>query len=255
MRKKIYIHEDDYDKSFKDKEGEIWGYYSRKKIKKLYPDGGESEIKIVGEIAEKNRNEDYVLEDDNNKILKLGPVGYHKKRINRIAGYIRCGEDEYIAVMKKNWIMFFLILLGIAAITIGVIYFSNMNKGPKLDANAKDYVSKLEKPDNWDPTKIAVPGYPDFVIKEGDEFAYVALSNPDFNPVYFKFEVIMTDTNELLYETDLIPPGKAVTQIPIKKGLKSGKYDLTIKVKSYSLDDHTKSMNGANISTQLIVMK
>lgn len=252
--KKIYIQEMDYDKSFRDKNGNRWGYYSKKKIKKMYPNGGEKEIKVVGEVVEKKRSNDYILESDN-KELKLGVVGYHKNGINKVAGYMKCEEDEYVAVMKKNWLMFFIMLASVLTIAVGAIYFTKIDKGPSLDANANDYVSKLEKPENWDPNKIAIPGYPEIKAKEGDEFAYVALWNPDYNPVYFKFEIVLSDTNEVLYKTDLIPPGKAVTKIPLKKDMKPGTYDITIKISSYSLENYKTSMNGANVKTKLVILK
>ena len=251
---KKYIHQVDYDKRFKDKFGNVWGYYSKKKIKEKYPNGGERAIRVVGEIVNKNCTNDSVLEYEN-KSLNLGIVGYHKKAINRVGGYINCGENEYIAVMKKNWLMFFIILAAILSIIIGSIYFNKINNSPKLDTNANDYVANLKKPENWEPNKIAIPGYPEIKAKEGDEFAYVALWNPEYNPVYFKFEILMNKSNEVLYETNLIPPGKAITKIPLKKGMKPGTYDITIKISSYSLNDANKSMNGANVKTKLIILK
>ncbi|WP_338631911.1 hypothetical protein [Clostridium baratii] len=252
--KKNYLNKLDYDKTFKDSNNNEWKYYSKKAIKNLYPKNGNKSFKIVGEIIKKRDDSDSFIENDNKK-LSIGCVGYHKKILNRVSGYMQCGEDEFVLVMKKNWLLFFISLLSVCVLTLGIIHFSNSKNGPDLDANASDYVAKLEKPENFDPTKIAVPGYNEIRAKEGDTDAYVALWNPEYNPVYFKFDVVLNETGESLLKTKLIPPGKAVTKIPLNKNIKPGIYDITIKISSYSLEDYKTQMNGANVKTKLIILK
>ena len=254
MNKLCYIDQSDYDKKFKDKSGNLWGYYSKKKIKQLYPNAGEKAIKIVAEVSINNKSNDYTLEDGY-KSLKLARVGLHKKYLNKVSGYIRCGDDEYVAIIRKNLLMFFYILVAVFSISIGYLYLNNMDNGPNIDKNAIDYVANLEKPENLEDNKIVMPAYGEIYAKEGDTNAYVALWNPEYNTVYFQFEVILDSINQTLLKTDLISPGQAVTSIPLDENMKPGTYDLTIKISSYSLEDYKTSMNGANIKTQLIILE
>lgn len=81
--------------------------------------------------------------------------------------------------------------------------------------------------------------------------AYVALWNPPTNPCYFQFQV--TYEGETLYESGLIEPGKAVTEVPLGRTFEAGTYDLKIVIKTFSLEDAKTPMNGGNIECTLNV--
>ena len=65
---------------------------------------------------------------------------------------------------------------------------------------------------------------------------------------------MLKDTGELLYESKLVPPGNAITEITMSKALPAGEYDATIKISTLSLDG-TTALNGANEETVLIARK
>ncbi len=247
-----YIVKEDYDKSYKDNHNFVWKYYSNKKMKELFSKDYKTKIKVVGEVVTKEEYEQDSIVFGENK-LGIGNIGVNKKINRKVVGYIECGENEYVAIVKSNWIMFIAILLSILALLFALIIGGN--SGPKLDSSAKDYVANIERPADWDPTKIAIPGFNEIKAKYGEGAAYVALWNPMDNPVYFEYDIIMDKTGENILKTDLIPPGKAVTKLPLKKNLKPGTYDITLKVNTYSLDDHTKSMNGGEVKTKLIIVE
>lgn len=247
-----YIVKEDYDKSYKDNHNFVWKYYSNKKMKELFSKDYKTKIKVVGEVVTKEKYEqDSIVFGENE--LGIGNVGVNKKINRKVVGYIECGENEYVAIVKSNWIMFIAILLSILALLFALII--GRNSGPKLDSSAKDYVANIERPADWDPTKIAIPGFNEIKAKYGEGAAYVALWNPMDNPVYFEYDIIMDKTGESILKTDLIPPGKAVTKLPLKRNLNPGIYDITLKVNTYSLDDHTKSMNGGEVKTKLIIVE
>lgn len=247
-----YIVKEDYDKSYKDNHNFVWKYYSNKKMKELFSKDYKSKIKVVGEVVTKEEYEqDSIVFGENE--LGIGNIGVNKKINRKVVGYIECGDKEYVAIVKSNWIMFIAILLSILALLFALII--GRNSGPKLDSSAKDYVANIERPADWDSTKIAIPGFNEIKAKYGEGAAYVALWNPMDNPVYFEYDIIMDKTGESILKTDLIPPGKAVTKLPLKKNLKPGTYDITLKVNTYSLDDHTKSMNGGEVKTKLIIVE
>ncbi len=99
---------------------------------------------------------------------------------------------------------------------------------------------------------IKIPGYPSITLPKNQETVNVALINPEGNPCYFTFELVLKDTGESLYKSKLVPPGKAITQITMSKALSAGEYDATIKITTTSLEDGS-AMNGANVETVLIV--
>lgn len=247
-----YIIREDYNKSYKDNHNFVWKYYSNKKMKELFSKDYKAKIKIVGEVVTKRKYEqDSIVFGENE--LGIGNVGVNKKINRKTVGYIACGENEYVAIVKSNSIIFIVILLSILVLLFALIV--GRNSGPKLDSSVKDYVANIERPDDWDSTRIAIPGFNEIKAKYGEGAAYVALWNPMDNPVYFQYHIIMDKTGESILKTDLIPPGKAVTKLPLKKNLKPGTYDITLKINTYSLDDYTKSMNGGEVKTKLIIVE
>lgn len=250
---KIYEKCIDYDKEYKDASGHIWKYYSSKKLKNTISKDFEKKLNLVGKIV---KNKDLSIDtifynDDEERSLYVGSL-QSKFSFKRVRGYIKCTNNQYVAIegidLRK---IFFLIVCLIVLFGTFIL----KDNGPKLDDSATEYVSKLKRPKDWDDSKIALPGYDDIVAKKGEGYAYVALYNPKNNPVYFSFEVVLEKTKKTLLKTDLIPPGKAVKQIPLDKDMKEGEYDLKLIIKTYSLDDHTQQMNGGEIKTKLKIVK
>ena len=78
----------------------------------------------------------------------------------------------------------------------------------------------------------------------------MALLNPEGNPCYFHFKIVLKDTNEVLFESKYVEPGQAITNVNLSKGLPVGEYPATIQISTISLDGKT-SLNGANVETIL----
>ena len=78
------------------------------------------------------------------------------------------------------------------------------------------------------------------------------LQNPEGNPCYFTFEIILTEGEETIYTSKLVEPGKAITQITLSKELSAGEYPAILKISTAALDDG-RAMNGANVETVLNV--
>ena len=77
------------------------------------------------------------------------------------------------------------------------------------------------------------------------------LYNPEGNPCYFTFEIVLSDSNETIYKSDMVEPGKAITNVKLKYGLAEGEHNAVIKISTASLTDG-KAMNGANVETVLV---
>ena len=56
--------------------------------------------------------------------------------------------------------------------------------------------------------------------------------------------LLSADTGEVLYQSKLIAPGKAVLEIKLSRPLPAGDYALLIGIDSFSLADGTTPMNG-----------
>ena len=71
------------------------------------------------------------------------------------------------------------------------------------------------------------------------------------NPCYFKFEIVLKDTDETIFESKYVEPSKAITDVELTKPLSAGEYPATIKISTLSLDGKNP-LNGANVETVLV---
>lgn len=152
---------------------------------------------------------------------------------------------------SKKWIILLLLFLLCFLAGFYYLYSNNSKNDFREETSAIGYTTKIQKPKNFK-NQIALPGFSKIKVKKGDSYAKVALSNPSFNEVYFKYTVKMKENNKILLTTDAIPPGKAVQGFKIPKDLAVGEYEIVIAIKTY--DKKTKAvLNGGTGITKLIV--
>ena len=166
---------------------------------------------------------------------------------------------------KTNKILIGIIICLIAVIIGGAIYFTRgtdkdkENKTPdsafepNLDSTASETASNDGNTEEADkPEGIRIPGYPSITVPADTTDIEMNLENPVGNPCYFTFELVLKDTNETLYTSKMVEPGKAITNVTLSHGLEKGEYQAVIKISTASLEDGS-AMNGANVETTLIV--
>ena len=119
-----------------------------------------------------------------------------------------------------------------------------------IDPNAGDWTGS--KPVDQEPSSkgIKIPGYPSITIAANTKNVTMALLHPEGNPCYFKFEIVLKDTDENIFESKYVEPGKAITDVKLKRPLSAGEYPAIIKISTLSLDG-SSPMNGANVETVL----
>lgn len=118
---------------------------------------------------------------------------------------------------------------------------------PDLDENAKVQTDMIrEKPEG-----IRIPGYPRITISADTKDVTMNLQNPEGNPCYFTFEIVLTDEEETIYTSKLVEPGKAITDVTLSHALEKGEYPAVIKITTTSLTDGSE-MNGAEVETVLV---
>lgn len=121
-----------------------------------------------------------------------------------------------------------------------------------IDPNASEWTGKQPENKGGEAVGIKIPGYPSITLPKDTKDVTVALLNPEGNPCYFTFELVLKDTGETLYKSKLVPPGQVITNITLARPLSEGEYNATIKISTASLKDGS-AMNGANVETVLIV--
>lgn len=161
-----------------------------------------------------------------------------------------------ITLQKKHLTIIIIVaaVLFAGGITLGMNWNNWFGDEPTadIDPNAKDYEGSKPKDEGGASEGIAIPGYPSIGLEANTEDVQVALLNPEGNPCYFTFELVLKDSGEVLYTSKQVPPGKAVTDIKLSRALEPGDYPAVIKITTASLENQSP-MNGANVETVLIV--
>ena len=177
-------------------------------------------------------------------------------------------NDSQIVISKKTLMISLIVLLLLiaGAVTLALNWnnwfgdaqptgpSSSQNGNLDIDPGADDWNGEKlpDKTDDAPAAGIKIPGYPSITLPKDQKTVNVALLNPEGNPCYFTFELVMKDTGESLYKSKLVPPGKAINEITMSRALSAGEYNATIKITTTSLADGS-AMNGANVETVLIV--
>ena len=101
--------------------------------------------------------------------------------------------------------------------------------------------------------QIVLPGYDVLTFPAGEREIEIVLPNAKENPCYFRYTLVLEETGEVLYQSKLIPPGKAVLEIKLSRPLPKGDYALLIGIDSFSLVDGSTPMNGGEVRVLLKV--
>lgn len=170
-------------------------------------------------------------------------------------------ENKGIVIKKKHIVIAIIIvlLLVFGGIFVGLNWNSRFGdntpvsdtSNPDIDPNAGIYGGEHPEDKGGESEGIKIPGYPSITIAKDSKNVTMALLNPEGNPCYFKFELVLKDTDETIYESKLVPPGQAITDVTLTKPLSQGEHDAVIKISTFSLTDQS-AMNGANVETVLI---
>lgn len=151
--------------------------------------------------------------------------------------------------MKKIFLIIIFLILGLLLICK---FMGNTKNGIIIDKNAKDYTVEIELPEAYDESKILIPGFGDINVEKNYKEKGMQLFNPEKNDVYFKYELTLKETNEIIYTTNLIPPGKSVEIFPWEN-ISEGSYNLIVNIKTYSIENPEEQLNGANVVIKMNV--
>ena len=254
MERLEYSERSDYDKILKVSDGEPWRYYSKKKMKEV---AIIEESDILGDLDPKYKGRSFrQLKRDSDGFLKLRRYVKRNSMTYKVCGYMICdveGEEGVVRVIRKRAIgKLIAAIIILALILAGLFWWLNRDSGPQFEEAAIAYKMPAGTPKNEDKSKLLIPGYGDLVIEAGTSNLYVALINPEGNEAYFKYRIVLKKNSEILYESALLKPGTAVTDVKLKRTIEKGTYDVKIVVLPYALDDYQRKLNGGVVETTLI---
>ena len=102
---------------------------------------------------------------------------------------------------------------------------------------------------------IQIPGYKSITIPAGTRDVSVELMNPEENQVYFQISLYLPETEETIYQSDLLRPGQHLYEITLEKEMEAGEYPLIVRYAAYSADENLTPKNGAEVSCTLKVQE
>lgn len=157
-----------------------------------------------------------------------------------IKGYIKLKdtENKYIAITSNSILPWLLILLALLLlILISILSFCNKQHpgSPIFRPNIEHNTGTNEEKEN-EAKGIQVRGFTTWSIPANtSKNLSIPLENPEGNPCYFSFEILLSDTGEVIYSSDMVPPGEKISRINITREFDAGDYPATIKIKTNEL--------------------
>lgn len=249
-----HIREQEYFRTFKDAAGNVWGYMTAKELASRYPNGG---YRIVADLKKKeNPSGDLFLTGEGKK-CRLYAYDRKKKRTERTTGYIDVSDsehpDSFIRIRTGN-VLRGVILPAVLFLLLCAVFFlgwqlARKEKVPGLDETAVSY--KVEGMENTDPESIALPGVSRIEMEAGTTRVEFPLVNPEGNICYMKYTIRDAQTDEVLYRSGMIEPGKAILSFDLNRPMEAGTYDILLQVETSDLNDYTVQLNGAEIPAEL----
>lgn len=236
-------------------------YYTKSEMDDLYPAGG---YKVCAQMG-KGLTEcgECISGDVGEKVYCVRKMPHVK-----IAGYIPVGEDNYVAIVKDVillWLFFAVLAMLLIAGLILFIYKSvtanaTLPEGPTkpygyIDPDAQEGEGEWSVPDKIDTSgkNIKINGITDLKLKAGVREQNFVFSNPKENPCYFKYEIVLTGTDEVIYTSQLVPPGYAISKFSLNRALEAGSYRAVIHVKTYTFDKQQRPLNNFDMKTNVTV--
>ena len=101
---------------------------------------------------------------------------------------------------------------------------------------------------------IKIPGYGDITVNSGSTAWEITLLNPEGNDCYFQYAITIDDSDTPIYESDLIEPGKAITEFEVSEPLEAGDYEIHLNISAFTMDESLTALNGADVKAVLHVI-
>ena len=162
-------------------------------------------------------------------------------------------QEESVQVAPRGLVVqtwqLIVALVVVAAMVVGGVllgvFLGNRKDDDGFNGSPVDYDWELQHGAATNPNQITLPGYADLLFPADKKQIDMILPNHKSNPCYLRYTLMLEETGEILYQSPLIAPGKAVLEIELSRILPIGDYHLVIAIDSVSLADGRTPMNGA----------
>lgn len=188
----------------------------------------------------------------------IAPIYEEKSSLKSVKGYFQVGKNECVGIERPCLLLLILPIL-LALLLLLLFAFCGRSDRlpiadnpwtPTIDQHISDSTAAEEKPTV---PQIKVAGFSSWHVPAGQtENIPIALKNPDGNPCYFSFAIVLADTEEIIYQSDMVPPGEAIRKISISKPLAEGTYSARILICTNELETG-REMNSANLNLTITV--
>lgn len=142
------------------------------------------------------------------------------------------------------WIIALLLLL-LLIIIVGLIVFALLKPAP-IKAELPNG-QQMENAGNVEinSNSIAIPGYEAITLKADTAQQTIGLPNPPQNTCYFQITLMMED-GTILWQSDLVEPGKISAPITLAQTLQKGTYpNAMLKYDCFTMDGDMRALNSA----------
>ena len=212
-----------YDKVKKYKRKEI-RYISKRKFKSL----GLNENEVRGFFSVRKAKTDFVI------LCNGTPFDLRtKKGFYRIIGYVKGEDGDFYAMTTLSSVSFIFFLISLLCVIFPFCFAgSHMSDDkpwiPELDPGIHGTLpdSGMDNGNQF----IKINGFTDWSLPAGKtENLPIMLENPEGNPCYFSFSIVLSD-GTVLYESKQVPPGNRISSVTINQPLPDGKYEAEIVI-------------------------
>ena len=161
---------------------------------------------------------------------------------------------------KKLLILALTAVILVAAAVILWLVFSQKKEDPGRQAaglvvsdEAEEWNKELEDTSGGQ-QGIKIPGYGEITVGSGETHWNITLLNPEGNNCYFQYAITIDESETPIYESDLIEPGKAITEFQVSEPLEAGEYEIHLNISAYTMDENLSPLNGADVKAVLHVV-
>ncbi len=156
-----------------------------------------------------------------------------KRKYRRIVGYVKGDDGGFYAMTAPQFLPFlFLLLLSLLLLyfLLSVVFNRPVDNpwNPEIDPGIHGTLPDSGT-DNGNQS-IQINGFTDWSLPAGKtENLPIVLENPEGNPCYFTFSIVLSD-GTLLYESKQVPPGTRISSVTTNQPLDEGKYEAEIVI-------------------------
>ncbi len=224
----------------REKEKKEYQYLTRKQFKRFkqeqeergkdYPIDGFAKIKK--KFKEKGDN---ILSINGDKFDH-----YNKRRFfSYTKQYVRTGENSFTKIQRSLAVIIIPILL-VTSMLVGLTFIPSKPDKPHMPWTPVIEDTTGNSDNNGEeqrPAGIQVKGFTEWTIPANKtEGLGIDLENPDGNPCYFSFEIKLKDSGEVIYKSNMVPPGEKIHKIDISREFSQGDYPIIIHIYTNELE-------------------